>query len=241
MADVTISSLPLGTPSSSALLPYSQEGNTLSVSPSALLQNVGNVGIGGIPGQKLDVTGNIRLGEASVSNYDNKLQFWNANYANEVASIQAAGNYYLSFNTRNASGALAERMRIDNQGDVSIPGKLTNAGVAKAWASFDGLGPIGGNQTIRASHNISNIVRIDGADSNYEVTFPVGVFNNTNYAFIGSSSQSLQYVSILSGPIVSAPTTTKFRFCNISLIYTGQPAGWLAAAAQNIYIAFFNT
>lgn len=46
MADTTISSLPLGTPSGDALLPYSQGGNTYSASPSALLQNVGNIGIG---------------------------------------------------------------------------------------------------------------------------------------------------------------------------------------------------
>lgn len=37
MADVTISSLPLGTPSGNALLPYSQGGNTLAVSPSGIV------------------------------------------------------------------------------------------------------------------------------------------------------------------------------------------------------------
>lgn len=37
MADVTISSLPLGTPSSSALLPYSQEGTTYTSNPSAVV------------------------------------------------------------------------------------------------------------------------------------------------------------------------------------------------------------
>jgi len=37
MADVTISSLPLGTPSGSALLPYSQGGQTLAVAPSGIV------------------------------------------------------------------------------------------------------------------------------------------------------------------------------------------------------------
>jgi hypothetical protein len=46
MADVTISQLTQGSPSSIALIPYSQGGNTLSVAPSALLQNAGNIGIG---------------------------------------------------------------------------------------------------------------------------------------------------------------------------------------------------
>lgn len=47
MADVTISSLPLGTPSGNALLPYSQGGNTLGVPVSAIFQNAtANIGIG---------------------------------------------------------------------------------------------------------------------------------------------------------------------------------------------------
>lgn len=46
MADVTISQLTQGTPNNNALLPYSQGGTTLSVAPSALLQNAGNIGIG---------------------------------------------------------------------------------------------------------------------------------------------------------------------------------------------------
>jgi hypothetical protein len=37
MADVTISSLPLGTPSRNALLPYSQGGQTLAVAPSGIV------------------------------------------------------------------------------------------------------------------------------------------------------------------------------------------------------------
>jgi len=47
MADVTISSLPLGTPSGNNILPYSTGFNTLGVPVSALFQSVGsNVGIG---------------------------------------------------------------------------------------------------------------------------------------------------------------------------------------------------
>lgn len=37
MADVTISSLPLGTPAGNALLPYSQGGQTLAVAPSGII------------------------------------------------------------------------------------------------------------------------------------------------------------------------------------------------------------
>ena len=37
MADVTISSLPLGTPSGSGLIPFSQGGNTLATAPSGIV------------------------------------------------------------------------------------------------------------------------------------------------------------------------------------------------------------
>jgi hypothetical protein len=46
MADTTISALTRATPSNAALLPYSQNGVTYSVAPSALLQDVGDIGIG---------------------------------------------------------------------------------------------------------------------------------------------------------------------------------------------------
>jgi hypothetical protein len=46
MADTTISALTRATPSNTALLPYSQNGVTYSVAPSALLQNSGDIGIG---------------------------------------------------------------------------------------------------------------------------------------------------------------------------------------------------
>jgi len=56
MADVTISSLPKGTPSGNALLPFSTGSSTLSVAASALLQSAGNIGVGTTsPVYKLDV------------------------------------------------------------------------------------------------------------------------------------------------------------------------------------------
>ena len=60
MADVTISQLTQGIPDNTALLPYTQGNNTLCVAPSALLQNVGNVGIGtDAPASKLHVNGTV--------------------------------------------------------------------------------------------------------------------------------------------------------------------------------------
>lgn len=56
MADVTISSLPQGTPLGNGLIPYSTGSSTLGVPVSAILQNAGKIGIGTTtPNYKLDV------------------------------------------------------------------------------------------------------------------------------------------------------------------------------------------
>ena len=61
MADVTISSLSIGTPAGNNTIPYSTGTNTLGVPVSAILQNAGNIGIGTItPQAKLDVVGDIK-------------------------------------------------------------------------------------------------------------------------------------------------------------------------------------
>ena len=56
MADVTISSLPQGTPFGNSLIPYSTGSSTLGAPVSAILQNAGKIGIGTTtPNYKLDV------------------------------------------------------------------------------------------------------------------------------------------------------------------------------------------
>ena len=119
----------------------------------------------------------------------------------------------------------------------SIVDRPNNAQLIRAWAYFNGKAATGTNQPIRASYNISSILRTD--DNLYEVTFPVGVFSNTDYAFIGTSATTLNRTSIVSGPLISAPTATTFKFGTFSLVYTGLPAGWISESAENINIAFF--
>lgn len=58
MADVSISSLTQGIPAGNSILPYSTGSSTLGVPVSAILQNVGNVGIGtNNPNRRLHISG----------------------------------------------------------------------------------------------------------------------------------------------------------------------------------------
>ena len=73
MADVTISSLPLGAPLGNHLLPYSTGSNTLAVATSAIFQNTtSNIGIGTTnPSAALDVNGDVKItGTLSVQGLD---------------------------------------------------------------------------------------------------------------------------------------------------------------------------
>jgi hypothetical protein len=69
MADVTISQLTQGTPANTALLPYTQDNVTYSVAPSALLQDVGSIGIGtSSPKATFDINGVIRADGFTTAN-----------------------------------------------------------------------------------------------------------------------------------------------------------------------------
>jgi len=253
MADVTISSLPTGAPSGSNLIPYSTGSNTLGVPVSALLQNAGNVGIGtASPRAKLDVNGSIfvaagsqiqitgnagtdglqLIGDDAAASYIGTMSLQALIFrtsAIERMRIAATGNVGI--------GTTAPAEKLTVMGNMSASGDVRATNTPKAWASFNGKAAIGTNQPIRASYNITSILRAD--DSSYIVTFPAGVFSNANYTFIGSSSTTLQRASIVSGPLIDAPTATTFRFTNFSLVYTGQPAGWIGESAEHINIAFF--
>ena len=164
MADVTISSLNQGTPSSTASIPFSDEGVTKRVAPGSILANAGNIGIGtNNPAQKLDVYGGggftyVEIGKSGQTGNrfayvdltgddtytDYGLRVLRGNTGpNADGVITNKGTGTLTFQTEQAGSILlktnsADRLLIDSTGAVSIPGKLTNTAVAKAWVNFNG-------------------------------------------------------------------------------------------------------
>ena len=135
MADVTISQLTQGVPSNAALLPYAQEGNTLCVAASALLQNAGNIGIGtASPSQKLDIqsaSASVQIKSTTATNaaifkiennstayVGNESSSRNTMFLGTVAYATCLGNfgaYPVQLATNNNV-----RMTIDSSGNVGI-------------------------------------------------------------------------------------------------------------------------
>jgi hypothetical protein len=201
MADVTISELTQGTPSNAALLLYSQGGNTLSVAPSALLQNAGNIGIGTTaPSQKLDiygsgvVRGTMFIGDGSESS---------------IRKVTASTSLYF----RKQSGAI--EMTLDSSGNLILPGTLTVSGLAVpkiAWARFDGSG------VIQASSGITSITSsaITGYGNNiYKIDITAAGFSNANYSVTGMTRYNnyATFMSLFTGSGENTtynPTSTYF-------------------------------
>ena len=173
MADVTISSLPLGTPSGNALLPYSTGSNTLGVSVSAILQNAGNIGIGtNNPSQKLDVYGGgaftfVEVGKSgqtgnrfayvdltsddTYTDYGFRILRGNTGANTDTSLINrgsgllivAAGQATAETGQVAISTANTERMRIDSSGNVGI-------GTATPTAKLDVVGDVRATNTPKA-------------------------------------------------------------------------------------------
>ena len=167
MADVTISSLPLGTPSGNNILPYSTGSNTLGVPVSAILQNAGNIGINttNTP-STLTVNGDMQLLEYGKLNFSNTA---GASYINSPLSN------HLALYTAGES-----RIRIDSTGNVGI-GLLPNA-----WGTTMAALQLGGSSCIW-SDKVAGLRTFYGTNYYYDGT-------NRKYMAAGAATEYLQAV-----------------------------------------------
>ena len=240
MADVTINELTKGTPTGGNVLPYSTGANTVGVPVSALFHNAGNIGIGTVsPSYLLDLRQNYNGALVNIEGSSD-------NIAIRLKNNQAGGREYRIISTAQGSGygagALAledqasgsARLLIDSTGNVSIPGKLTNAGVAKAWVSFNGQGVVSQNQPIYSQYNISSVVK--AADGMYTVNFN-NALPDSNYCIIGSTGGTGGYGMAVFGSQWGdseggLQTTTSFRIGT----YSPQSASWRNMSIVNVAV-----
>jgi hypothetical protein len=211
MADVTISSLPLGAPAGNNILPYSTGSNTLAVPVSALFQGIGsNIGIGTpIPSAILhikDTSPHLRIDSSTSS--------WAYTSFNTLNNYSRIGNegitggelmggalpYSAIFGSMNgtthigAGGSVL--LTCTNTSKVGIGtttpaaklevvGDVKATNTPKAWVNFDGTGAIGTNQTIRSSYNVASVYK--GNTGSYRITFTSAQTDN-NYCVTGASA-----------------------------------------------------
>jgi len=122
MADVTISSLPLGTPSGNALLPYSTGSNTLGVPVSALFHNAGNIGIGTTsPSYLLDLRQNNNGALVNIEGSSD-------NIAIRLKNNQTGGREYRIISTAQGSGYGTGALALEDQASGSARMVINNAG-----------------------------------------------------------------------------------------------------------------
>ena len=211
MADVTISSLPTGTPAGNNTIPYSTGSVTLGTPVSAILQNAGNIGIGTVsPSYLLDLRQNYNGALVNIEGSSD-------NIAIRLKNNQAGGREYRIISTAQGSGygagALAledqasgsARVVINNAGNVGIGtttpqakldvnGSMFNNNLpmygVRAWVKFSGVNDVNGtpsaaltDRQIFASGNVTRVNR--WALGNYDIYLNTP-FANTSYSVVAN-------------------------------------------------------
>lgn len=96
---------------------------------------------------------------------------------------------------------------IDGTNGVTYPDSSKQAvGAVKAWVVFDGK--TGGVATVKASANVTSVVRNSTGD--YTITF-TNAFANTNYCMVASCKGDSSVGVYASEHLTVSPTTTTIR------------------------------
>lgn len=106
-------------------------------------------------------------------------------------------------------------LRVNNITDTTGGSNLNVPGTAKAWVNFNGTGTTGQNQTIRASLNVSSVLKNGTGD--YTVNF-TNALADANYSLTGTASgNNAQSFTFTHAAATTAPTTSACRvFCSAS-------------------------
>ena len=181
----------------------------LAIATAIYLNAAGDVGVGDIPESKFNVFGDIQIGSGSNTNADLNLLMHsgkrlvvngittilmraaNAGGANWgqtkiITTAPASGDGKMVLQT-SKSNVSFDRLTIDENGKVDIPGILENSQTAKAFINFNGTGTV----AIRDSHNVSSIT--DNGTGDYTINF-TSAFPDVNYSPVISAGEGVDDV-----------------------------------------------
>jgi len=219
MADVTISQLTQGTPTGNSSIPFSTGSSTLAVPASAILQNVGNVGIGTTPDNNAKLTvrikdirsaGNTSLDGISIVRSDNAGTPSGIFFGQDTDTSSDLYWENMVFNMNGGGSNFV--FRVGNQTLLKIKktGELVHPGVAKAWVNFSGIRDTSGAVTtsntdrlIRASYNVSRVAKT--ANGNYTIYFTTPM-SDANYVWHGTAGKTSSRDTFVE-PIPDTPST----------------------------------
>jgi hypothetical protein len=233
VADVTISALTPGTPSSTASIPFTDGNITKKVAPGLLLADAGNVGIGTVsPTQKLDVVGAIASDYLTVRQQNN---------LGEGGEIQLQGspgygniqidNFY--GNCRVFSLGTGKQLQVLG-GGIYAEGPITatrlNVPGTVLQVVFNTASTAVGHDSNYANV-ISNSITTKGVSSKILVTINQHVFTDqdTGYGFRIVRDSSVIYTAVNAGAAglsrVGGSTNTQiYNFVTFQYLDTGATA-----------------
>jgi len=231
MADVTISTLTPGTPSSTAAIPFSDGGITKKVAPELLLANAGNVGIGtASPTQKLDVAGVITSDYLTVRQQNSlgeggeiQLQGSNGNGSIQIDNL----NGYCRIHTL-AAGKQLQVLGGGIYAEGPITATKLNVPGTVLQVVFNTASTEVGHGSTAYNNVISNSITTKGTNSKILVTINQHVFTDqdTGYGFRIVRDSSVIYTAVNAGAagltrVGGSMNTQIFNFVTFQYLDTG--------------------
>ena len=158
MADVTISSLPLGTPSGSALLPYSQGGNTFITSVQGLTS----------AGSFLPVYSNLTkpatasVGQIIYNTDEGIVQVW---VGNKWQNVNVQAGIYPTIEAAQADGVIMYWPMANTNQSTSVIGS-SNITIQTTSNNIQNATGIAGGAILRSENNVTDFIRFNSVPVN---------------------------------------------------------------------------
>lgn len=211
-----MSSISAGTTVNTGLVYTSDTTGTLQIKTGAgavtviAVDAAQNVGIGtSSPITRLSYSGSFNAGTVGsfpsltgLGSYGGGIGFFDTNVSGMYTQDSGGSLMFFTGQSSSDTSASKVKMKIDSSGNFQFNsgyGSVATAYGCRAWANFNGTGTTGTNQTIRASGNVSSVLK-NGAgdytvnfatampDVNYSGVITVEGVINTNYGFYGQTT-----------------------------------------------------
>jgi len=239
MADVTISSLLAATPSTNAVIPFSESNSTNKVNINSIVGlttngtyrgaiqrgSYGSLTIGGSNNGWSGIDFTDASSTFMVRNSDGLAGIFKTNntwawYFDGSGALVTGSVPWANVSGKPSFATVATTgSYTDLINKPTIPASPASQQLARAWVNFDGQGAISTNQTIRASYNVDSVSKLGTGD--YRINFTSGTFSDANYCAVGNGGRGVNAGWYGIAQSRELPTASTFRYVN----YNGSNVG----------------